>query len=120
MDKVNNFIENLKQNDLREIDLSRLLEWKYLIEVTPTKHFIYEQWIYVFVLINLILAGIGFIFLSKRFFIVKPKYRLIRKISFIPVEHQTWCDFAGSGNTPPSDIPYYTNGLAVGYGTERV
>jgi len=82
MDKVNNFIENLKQNSLRDIDLSLLLEKDYILDMNPTKHFIYEQWIYVIVLINLMIAGIGFIFISKKFLPKRPIYRFIRKVSF--------------------------------------
>jgi len=83
MDKINNFIENLKQNDLREIDLKVLSNWSYLTDMNPTKFFIYEQWIYVIVLINLMVSGLGFFFVSKRFYDIRPKYRFIRKISFL-------------------------------------
>lgn len=83
MDKLNNFIENLKQNDIRKIDLKVLFDWNYLTDMNPTKHFIYEQWIYVFVLINLVLSGLGFIFISKRFYAIRPKYRFIQKITFL-------------------------------------
>jgi hypothetical protein len=81
-DKLNNFLENLKQNRLSEIDFSKLFDWAYLTDPTPPKNFIYEQWIYVIVLLNLFLSIVGFQYCSKIFFESRPKYRLIRRLAF--------------------------------------
>lgn len=83
MDKVNNFINNLKQVNLSKIDFAQLLDWDYLTDTSPTKVFIYEQWIYVIVLINLFLSVVGFTYISNRFLDCKPKYRFIRKVAFL-------------------------------------
>jgi len=83
MEKVENFLENLKQVDLTKIDWQALLSWDYLTDPNPKKHFIYEQWIYVIALLNLIFAVIIFRFVGNKFFTCKPKYRLIRKTAFL-------------------------------------
>lgn len=83
MDKINNFIENLKQVNLCKIDWALLFDWEYITDPTPTKVFIYEQWIYIIVLINLMIAVICFTFIANVVFDCKPKYRFIRKISFL-------------------------------------
>lgn len=83
MDKVNNFIENLKQVDLTKIDWGALLDWEYITDPNPKKQFIYEQWIYVIVLLHILLSVVCFAFISKKLFQNKPKYRFIRKVSFL-------------------------------------
>ncbi len=82
MEKLNNFINNLRQVKLSDINLKQLTDLDYLLDRNPTEIFIYEQWIYVFVLANIFFSMIGFIYVSKLFFDSKPKYRFIRKISF--------------------------------------
>lgn len=82
MEKVNNFLENLKLNKLTDIDFAKLCDWKYLTDPTPPQQFFYEQWIYVIVLFNLFLSITVFQFVSKRFFECKPKYRMIRRVAF--------------------------------------
>ena len=83
METLNNFLENLKQNKLSDIDWSLLLNWKYLTEKNPSELFIYEQWLYVIVLLNIILSVVGFTALAKLFIQAKPKYRFVRKVSFL-------------------------------------
>lgn len=83
MEKINNFVDNLKQVSLSEIDWSKLTDWEYLTQRYPTKIFIYEQWIYVIVLVNIFLSFIIFRFIAAKFFNQKPKFRFIRRISFL-------------------------------------
>ncbi|MBN2015396.1 hypothetical protein JW766_01035 [Candidatus Dojkabacteria bacterium] len=83
MDKINNFLENLRQNELSNIDWSLLFDWEYLTDPNPTKVFIYEQWIYVIVLVNLFLSTLTFITIARKFYEVKPRFRFIRKVSFL-------------------------------------
>lgn len=82
MEKLENFIKNLNQNKLTDLELSKLLDWSYLTDPSPSRYFFYEQWIYVFVLVNLILAVICFQLVASKFFQWKPKYRLVRRIAF--------------------------------------
>ena len=82
-EKLDNFINNLKQVDFTKIDFSKLFDWEYLTDPYPSEGFIYEQWIYVIVLLNLFLSIAGFQFFAKRFFENKPMWRLIRKICFL-------------------------------------
>lgn len=83
MDKVNNFLENLGQNKLSDIDWGLFFNWKYLTDSSPSEVFIYEQWVYVCVLVNLILFVIFFRFVSRIFIEQKPKYRLVKRVSFM-------------------------------------
>ncbi|MBU0975668.1 MAG: hypothetical protein ABIE03_07705 [Patescibacteria group bacterium] len=83
MDKINNFIDNLRQVDLKQVDWGSVLNWEYLTDRNPTKTFIYEQWIYFLVLVFIILAVLGFKFVSKLYEDEGPKYRFVRKISFL-------------------------------------
>lgn len=83
MDKLNNFIENLKQNSPKDIDFSLLFDWEYLTDPNPTSIFIYEQWIYVVVLVNIIISVLCFKLVADRFIREKPKYRFVRKVSFL-------------------------------------
>ncbi|MDD3647196.1 MAG: hypothetical protein PHS44_01720 [Candidatus Dojkabacteria bacterium] len=83
MEKANNFIENLKQVDLSEIDWGIIFDWNYLTDKSPENSFIFEQWLYVFVLIFMLTAVIGFKFISKLYKSEGPKYRFVRKVSFL-------------------------------------
>lgn len=83
MDKINNFLENLKQVDLSGIDLSVFLDWKSLTDPYPGSVFIYEQWIYVVVLVNIIVSVIIFAIIANRFYRLRPKYHLLKRISFL-------------------------------------
>jgi hypothetical protein len=83
MDKFNNFINNLKQVDLKGIDWTNLFNWSYLIDKSPSEVFIYEQWIYVIVLLNLIFSAICFTIIARKFLEQRPKYKFVRKISFL-------------------------------------
>ncbi|MFC1780225.1 hypothetical protein ACFLY9_00820 [Patescibacteria group bacterium] len=83
MDKLNNFIDNLKQVDLTDIDWTSITNWSYLTDRKPSEVFIYEQWIYVIVLLNLVFSAICFSFVARTFIKQKPKYRFVRKISFL-------------------------------------
>jgi energy-coupling factor transporter transmembrane protein EcfT len=83
MDKANNFLENLKQNKLTDIDWSSFFSWEYLTDPSPSEVFLYEQWIYVVVLLNLTLFVIFFRFVSRFFVDKKPKFRFVKRISFM-------------------------------------
>ncbi len=83
MDRLQNFIKNLKQNDITQIEFYKLLEAEYLTDKNPSKVFYYEQWGYVFILFSIILSVVVFKFISFRFFDQKPKYEYLRKASFI-------------------------------------
>jgi hypothetical protein len=83
MEKINNFLENLKQVDLREVDLSVFLDWESLTEPYPGSAFIYEQWIYVVVLVNIVISVIIFAIIANRFYKIRPKYHFLRRISFL-------------------------------------
>lgn len=83
MTRLNNFLNNLKQVNLFNIDFKSLMNWKYLTDPNPSRVFIYEQWIYIVFLVNLILGVLGFTLLANRFLGIKPRYRFIRRISFM-------------------------------------
>jgi hypothetical protein len=83
MEKLNNFMKNLQVDTLRNIELSSLFDLKYLTDLNPSGNFIYEQWIYFIVLINLTLSLLVFFVFSKMFFSIKPIYKFVRKMSFI-------------------------------------
>lgn len=83
MEKLRNFIQNLQQVSLKDIDWSVLSDWEYLTEKSPNDVFIYEQWIYVFVLISFFLSIISFRFIAGLYLEEKPKYRFVRKVAFM-------------------------------------
>ncbi len=82
-EKLSNFIQNLDFGRLSSIDLQKLFNWRYLTEVQPTPSFFFEQWIYVFVIVNWLISIIGFKLIANLFAKVRPKERLIKKISFM-------------------------------------
>jgi hypothetical protein len=82
-EKIDNFIQNLELERLRQIEWSNLLNWDYLTDPAPSEIFIYEQWLYIIILINFIIGLVFFTFVSRLVFEQKPKYSLIRRVSFI-------------------------------------
>lgn len=82
MDKLKNFIENLKEVDLFDINWSNFLTKDSLLDTNPSNVFIYEQWGYVLFFLSFAFGLFAFVFISKKFFGKKPLYRLIRKVSF--------------------------------------
>lgn len=83
MDKLENFINNLKQVNLFHINLNLLRNWDYLTDTQPSKYFIYEQWIYVITLVSIIFSISAFRLAGKIFAEARPKYFLLRRVSFI-------------------------------------
>jgi len=82
MDKINNFISNLKNVNPFDLDYSQFVKPAYLFETNIEGNFIYEQWFYLIFLVNFIIGLSVFFLISKKFFSVKPKYRFFRKFSF--------------------------------------
>jgi hypothetical protein len=82
MEKLENFLNNLKQVDLFAINFRLLADWSYLTDTQPSKYFVYEQWIYVIVLFNIIFAASVFKFAAKLFINSLPKYYLVKRIAF--------------------------------------
>ena len=83
MQNLKNFWENLKNNSLSNINWSKFFSKEYLFEKNPSGVFVYEQWIYIIFLINFLLGVAVFSFFSKKFYEARPKYRLIRRVSFL-------------------------------------
>ena len=83
LEKFQNFTKNLDFERILELDMSKLFEWEYLTDKTPRSSFVYEQWIYIIVLVNLFLSLFVFRYLSFSLFQSGPKYKLSRKISFL-------------------------------------
>jgi hypothetical protein len=78
---MNKFISNLKQVNPLSIDLKALFRKEYLVELSPGSSFLFEQWVYVFVIINLLLIIGVFVFISKGIHLARPQYKFLKRIS---------------------------------------
>lgn len=83
MEKLENFVQNLRQVNPLAIDWGKLLNWDYLTDPNPNKSFIFEQWIYVIVLMNMFLAIIAFKVANRIFADLLPKRVFVKRISFL-------------------------------------
>ena len=77
---MNKFLSNLKQVNPLSIDFKNLFRKEYLIELSPGSSFLFEQWLYVFVVVNLLLIIGIFFFISKGIRLARPQYKFIQRI----------------------------------------